>query len=290
MVVPALRETLDSYLGRLAAANRCDHEALRAHIAGDIRRTARITADGLATASGQPAALLLRAIPELSRAPTQFGNRPSQPYGSPRSECRHCALARGRIRAATVHAHHHEAVCRQHLRWLGDAHADSDGGQPDLGRHPQIVQTNLRHRRLIRIRGLDAATTAYRDAAWVCERWHEHQVHDHGFIDRLKLFHGPSWNLATTDATIQAARYPQIVALAALLASPHWRAKADQDQQAEFAEQVRRTVAPRYEWSLRSPHRRYDPLVQALGHHLRPVTHISTQDLRSKRSANSECR
>jgi TniQ len=274
-VVPAHRETLDSYLARLAAANRLDREALRAHIAGDERRATPITPERLAAASNQTPDLLRRAIPELEpptpSSPGPRPRRPDLPFGAPRNECRRCAAARGRRRPAAVLAHHHQAVCPRHHRWLGDAYLDGDNGeQPDLAGHCQIIQANIRHRRITRRHGIHPATTAYRDAAWICRRWHDHHDHDRQFLDQLKDFHGPDLNLTITDATIQASRYPQVVALTRLLASPHWQAKTTPTEPVEFIAEIRRTVAPDYNWTLASPNRWIDPLVQTLGHHLRP--------------------
>lgn len=266
-VVPAHRETLDSYLARLASANRLDHAALRAHIAGDSRRATPLPLPRLSTVSGQPSEVLLRAIWDLESAPRSSPPAASS-AGSARLECRQCAASRGRPKAATVHAEHHQAVCQKHQRWLGDAHTPSRGLQPDLSRHPQILRANLTHRRLVRRHGLGQATDAYRDAAKVSQRWHEYRDHDHELDALLTVFHGPGWNLTSTDPTIQAARYPQIVALTRLLASPYWRAKAEQDDPAPFVAEVQRTVAPGYIWTLASSYRRFDPLVQALG---RPV-------------------
>lgn len=272
-VAPAHRETLDSYVARLAAANGMDRALLRAHIAADPRRGTALPVARLAVVSGRTSEVLVQAIPEL-----ELSARPARVvrgalavrYGSPRRECRRCAVARGRPQPATVHAGHHEAVCRTHRLWLGDGYVDDRGGQPDLSRQLAIVRANVAHRRLVCRHGSGRVVRAYREAAWVCQRWHEYHDHDDEFVELLTGFHGPGWNLASTDPSIQAARYPQIVALTRLLASPYWRARAQASNPTGFVVEVRRTVASRYVWTLASSYRRFDPLVQTLGHRLRP--------------------
>jgi len=64
-VRPVANETLASFLHRLAAANRLDHDELRSYIAADSHKRARIPLDRLAALSGQPELTLRRAIFDL---------------------------------------------------------------------------------------------------------------------------------------------------------------------------------------------------------------------------------
>jgi hypothetical protein len=71
--------------------------------------------------------------------------------------------------------------------------------------------------------------------------------------------------LHADDPTLAAAAYPQVVALARLLISPYWRTLAVGDSsagQALFGQELRRTVAPSYQWP--QPRGSRDPLYQRL--------------------------
>lgn len=79
----------------------------------------------------------------------------------------------------------------------------------------------------------------------------------------MTIFHGRQpRQLAFNDPTIHAAAYPQAVALAGLLASPHWRSLARQHSsgRTRFFDELRATVAPDYPW----PCYHHDPLVEWL--------------------------
>lgn len=56
----------------------------------------------------------------------------------------------------------------------------------------------------------------------ICLRWHQSQYHDEGFLRRLTIFHGEISRISRDDPSVHAATYPDIVALAQLLASAYW--------------------------------------------------------------------
>ena len=99
---------------------------------------------------------------------------------------------------------------------------------------------------------------ALRDAQRICIGWRLDGLPDPSFGRRMEIFCGPGrddrddWAAQALDA----ATYPQTVALARLLASPYWRARilgthwAGHD---EFTAELRRTVAPGYTWTTRLP-------------------------------------
>jgi hypothetical protein len=99
----------------------------------------------------------------------------------------------------------------------------------------------------------------------ICLRWHESLHHDEGFWRRLTIFHGRISRISGDDPTVHAVTYPDIVALARLLASAYWMSVAVSGRlrcQQLFAEEMRRTVAPRYEWP--QPPGSWDPLFRYL--------------------------
>ncbi len=267
-VTPAADETLTSYLGRLARANRLDAEALRVHLTRDKRKSASVPVETLAVLSGQPRRALAYAILELcSRdelATMRLNGRP-RPGNGGRAPCLNCTLARGHRGGGVWCWNLHDGVvCHKHRRWIGDGTDHPLPGQPDLSRQPEILQANLRHRRLIRWHGRTVATTAYREARYICDRWHQRGEHDQDFERLMSVFHPGHWRLSPSDPTIHAARYPQIIALAALLASPFWQAAAEQQwpEPTMFTDEVRRTVAPRFRWTLNRPYGAFNPLVE----------------------------
>lgn len=261
-VAPVLAETLDSYLRRLALANRLDPDALRAHLAGDPRRYARVPLDVLARVSGQRPHALRHAIHEFG--PTRLG--PRHP-GTVRRRCVPCTRARGHRDDAWCWSHNHDVLCLRHLRWTGDGHNYALGhAQPDLRGQPDILAAHRRHHRLIRRHGYENTAAAFQKARHICHRWHRRGDHEHDFRRLMSLFHGPTWRISPADPTVHAASYPQIVALTRLLVSPFWRATAYQDwpQPKEFLTELRRTVAPDYHWTIHRAYGRYEPLVELI--------------------------
>lgn len=69
----------------------------------------------------------------------------------------------------------------------------------------------------------------------------------------MRIFHGSGWEVPAAHPTIAAAAYPQVVALARLLISPYWKSLASDFHDVRhplslFAREMRRTVAPGYDW------------------------------------------
>ena len=98
-------------------------------------------------------------------------------------------------------------------------------------------------------------------AEHICRQWHAQRQHDEQFGRRMRIFHGADWPLPANAPTIAAAAYPEVVALARLLTSPHWRSLVTgipEDGDALFAREVQKTVAPEYKWP--QPRSSRDPL------------------------------
>ncbi|GAA2987110.1 hypothetical protein GCM10017559_03570 [Streptosporangium longisporum] len=104
--------------------------------------------------------------------------------------------------------------------------------------------------------------SAYLKAKNICHQWIDEYSHDGGFERRLDIFHGTDWRIKRDDPTFYAAAYPEIIALTRLLASPYWQALAFENLSYphRFIEEVRRTVAPHYQWPLGVYRERYEPL------------------------------
>lgn len=224
---PVHHETLGSYLGRLADANRLKPSLLPG-ILGDPRPMQRDTdfirpwqpgaIDDLATLTGRTPAALRRALPALRMPPAAAKNAAPRI----RPACRACMAARN-IRGLVIqHAANHECVCLHHRRWL----AAPD--QHRLDTLPEVLRANIRHRRLTRradtlIDGHRAHLDAqHRVRAWFAdathtnlnERW-AHRLHLLG-EDPFGNPHYPS------QERVDLAAYPEAVILSCLYASHHW--------------------------------------------------------------------
>lgn len=273
-VPPVPDETITSYLARLAEANRADPVALRRLVTGGHRKDAEIPLPGLAAITGLPPASLAYAMPQIctaqQRAHLAVANRPRPRLRGEVVPCRPCTAGAAGGRAITVWALHDHVVCRRHRRWLSEETA-----QPDLSGQPEILDAARRHRWLIRRHGRDTVMRAFRDARSICIGWRlEPDDGDPGFQRRMRIFHGRTWLEVEEDChqTFEAANYPQVVALTRLLASPYWREQILQRGRPwhdEFVDELRRTVAPEYIWSIHPRRRRpgqredrYDPLLE----------------------------
>jgi hypothetical protein len=262
-VKPFPRETTESYLGRLADANRVDLKALRFHIAGGRRPCAAFFAARLSVVSNLPEHTLHCALPDLG--PTDSFRSLSEPRFTQRNyndgpACRLCVLGVGISASVRCWKQPEDVICLRHRRWTC-SWAGED--QPDLSSQPDILQAHKRHLRLVRRFGRSAVAFGYAVADHICRQWHEQRRYDKGFQRRMQIFHCTEWRLPRTDPTIAAAIYPQVIALTRLLASPYWQSQAipgNPSGQARFAREVRQMVAPGYIWP--QPSRSADPLYQ----------------------------
>jgi hypothetical protein len=155
-----------------------------------------------------------------------------------------------------------DVVCLHHHCWLDGGGYDDD--QPMLSNQPSIVRANIQHRRLVRRYGYKDIDRAYVIAEYVVSEWHRDRRFEEDFLQRMEIFHGADWRAAQDAPTVLASEYPQIVALARLIGTPHWRSLAlSADGRSRFLDELRRTVAPGYTWSSeRYRYPRLDPLVQ----------------------------
>jgi len=258
-VAPFPGEILSSYLRRLAHANCLDPEALRGHIAGRYRQQS-VPADRLAIAAGVPAATLEHALADLDGGKVwifRLGQIPIHPMTSGPA-CGLCAFARGATEPVWCRKHPEQVICLRHRRWIGTGAATA---QPCLDGQPDILQAHKQHLRLVRRFGREQVMIGFAFADHICRQWHAQRQHDEGFRRRMRIFHGPDWEVPAADPTIAAAAYPQVVALARLLISPYWGSLAVSFYHIEhslFAQEMQNTVAPGYQWP--QPRFSKDPL------------------------------
>lgn len=233
---PVHRETIGSYLNRLAEANHLTIGNLSSLI-GPSRQHRRVdnrigywTPDGLsrlAALTGRSTSTLIRAMPPLGSIgdPLRHLRSATEEVVEPRRRlaCRLC-MARRHIHGLVVRSTpHHEAVCHRHHRWLlGDE-------QHDLTQLPEVLRANLRHQRIVR-RGVHPSTAlAYIDAREVLTRWFKSESSGESLRQRWNRrldvlgedpFGDPH---RPAEARIELAAYPEAVALTGLFSAPYWR-------------------------------------------------------------------
>lgn len=259
-VAPFLDETLDSYLDRLAWANRLDRTALRRHLSGSRLKSVPVPIARLAALTGYRKRSLRYAILELStddeRVIMTVSNRP-WPGPEVRGGCHRCLhkLSRMRNSPGIIRLQHPEdmVICLRHRRWI-QAATSFEAQQPDLSPQPDILRAHRMRRRLNR-RGYYHLYGALLVAERIVSQWAGEEQHKERFHQRMRIFHGEAWlaKVPRQHPTISAARYPEVIALARLLTVPYWRSLAldthDPVPDDRFLAEVRRTVAPGYEWS-----------------------------------------
>ncbi|MFI6457044.1 TniQ family protein [Streptosporangium amethystogenes] len=282
-VAPFPNETLDSYLNRLARANRLDAQALQTYLAQDHRKTAKVPVDRLSAISGTPEHALRYAIVELRTAEELARINISRSYitgyitgRSPSTvsrtmACRRCTLTRGHQDAVWCWHRHEDVVCFRHRRWIGPGSVRSGSSQLDLTDQPEILHAAKQHRRLIRRHGRIGVDHAYAEADFICQQWHTRHSHEDDFSRRMSIFLGEEWHIQRLHPTIYAAKYPQVVALTRLLVSPYWQSVAFEDlpRPRRFIAEVQRTVASDYFWPIHPSYGHFEPLADWFNDQLR---------------------
>ncbi|GCB53342.1 TniQ family protein [Streptomyces sp. NL15-2K] len=229
------RETVGSYLNRLADANRLPVRYLAGllghnrHHRRDDNRTDHWTPRallGLSALTGRAPAELVHAMPALAELSEgqRIGPRPSTGHGDAlhRPACRPCMARRGIDGLVVRETLPHEAVCPRHHRWLlGDE-------QHLLRVLPDVRRANQRHRRLTSRRRGSAPEQSYRTARDSLLKWFhtaaETQLQQR-WTDRIHLLGEDIYGdpLRPSPNRIEIATYPETVILTSLLSSPHWR-------------------------------------------------------------------
>jgi hypothetical protein len=226
------RETLESYLSRLASANHLEPRDLRVHL-GMRSPTMPPDLDRLSTLTGNSArrltGMLADAVPPPGR--TRLAPRRGRPA------CRHCTRRRG-IPTDVWCVAVDQRVCLRHRRWLGGL-TEEPGDQHDLTPVPEITAAQRRHRRLIRRRGTETGRAAIGDAATIIAGWSEpDQLHERRQcrIDSLlatRSDHTEPLERRVEPSVLAMVDYPEVATLATLLADPHWRSIASADHRAD---------------------------------------------------------
>jgi hypothetical protein len=222
-LAPAQQETLASWLHRMATAHALVTAELRHHLRigphlADDPDELRALARRLAALTGRPADRLTRALPELRvPAPDWLALRHLAQRACPRCTARHQA---GPVRRLFAH---HEYLCVRHGYWIGPPDATrGDPPRQPAGRLPELVFAQHRLRRTTRRHGWAATFDATAAATSICVNL------------RFSAEHHPLWTLwqrrldllmptGYRRSLFIAAIYPEVCALASVLAAADWR-------------------------------------------------------------------
>ena len=278
------RDPVLLYLARVAAANHVPDRAVwdraRNH-SPDTDEDPLVRSRWIAALAGIDQQRLLSAVPDLQvgstgpSGPLPVTGRPLPNHALGRPPCRFCAARRGAppLRSADrgwliepeVWVSVEDNVCLRHHVWIGPD-ADSYDQQLDLRALPEVIQAQIRHRRLVRRRGRRETFLAYTDAAdiwWQLAWLHDYTAErDQRLHRRVDTGVDPE-DLDFHDPLRRAVIYPETVALTALLASSYWRKKiVDRRPQAHPARQAFHTEFARRITPHHDQHDRVERLVQ----------------------------
>jgi hypothetical protein len=248
-VRPVHRETVQSYLARLARLNHIHDRTFLAELVGTDRTRAFRDPHRLSVITGYSPDNLTHALPELRSKPPGYVRRR---HGSAPA-CPQCT--RGHLGGIIQRFFRDdERICLDHLRWAGPG---IRAALPhNLHQLPDVSTAARRHLRVRRRHDPDLVDAAVEEAEDIIMTWLERNSWPLRVEQRLDLLLGSGHRpVTTTQDAFHIAIYPDVVALAAILVSPHWRRLATTpgaECRAEFfAEVCRRFSFPphRFSWS-----------------------------------------
>ncbi|MFY1673950.1 TniQ family protein [Plantactinospora sp. WMMB334] len=232
-LAPARHETLTSWLRRLAAVHGLPSSTLDQHV-GIQRRVRHVDAAAaalrrLAAITGYQPVGLAWALPELRLPPADWRSlRHLAQRACPRCTARHEG---GQVRQLFAHD---EYLCTRHGYWIGPPDGIHDDPPLSLAaRLPELVAAQHRLRRATRRHGWAATFDATVSATRIC-------------LDlRFSAPHHPLWRRweqrlhllmpgGYRRSLFMAAIFPEVTALAAVIASPTGRAVTAQQRPVEF--------------------------------------------------------
>lgn len=254
---PVNRETWSTYLRRLARVNHVDAEDLEETVTSGkrnrwARRNTRLDLRRLAVITGYPAARLENALPELQHT------LPWPLVEPPRPACPRC-VRRHRGGPVRIYLSEYEHVCVRHSIWFGTLGPANHGwsqpaGPIDVSALPMIRAAQRRHHRLIHRHGAQATGRAMRSAVAAWDRMHHYRPLGPHDWERIGILRPGADTVGHNDPLAHAVRYPEIVIIAGVLASPEWHATATARREAAFAEIARRVALDGYSWQPNARH------------------------------------
>lgn len=232
-LAPAQQETIASWLHRLATVHGLSSGDLRQHLRIGSHRTGDVAelrglACQLAVLTGYPAERLARALPELRLpSPDWRGLRHLAQRACPRCVARHEG---GPVRRLFAH---HEYLCVRHGYWVGPPDPTRDDPPRRLAASlPELVAGQRRLRHAQGRHGWAAAFDATVTATQICiELRFSAEAHPlwNRWERRLDLLMPTGYQRSLFIAAV----FPEVAALAAVLAAPDWRLLAPRNDPAD---------------------------------------------------------
>jgi hypothetical protein len=230
-LAPVTRETLSSYINRLATVNYIDSNELADTVAIGRSSGPRViakrffNAENFAAVTGHSTKTLTRALPELAQPQHRFFAH---------REIQACPGCSRRHRGGTVLIHPvpQQHVCVRHSIWLGTLGPDSSSWI----QNPGARSTSAPFRRSALPSGATTVSSAAtaprprsRPSARPTDTWERSNSSDGlGMTqwERIRVLRPGATSISQHDPVASAVCYPEIVMMAGVLASPYWQAVA----------------------------------------------------------------
>ena len=235
---PFHRETIGSFLTRLASANRIRtwHMLQLTSISGQQQRGFTPATDNwlgwspstphrIAALAGRPLAALAAAFPAIAEFLADPARPPAPQAGKIQRACRRCAAAQNITSMVIIRASPHDYLCIRHRLWH---HGIRD---VDLRPLPQVTDAQRRHDQHVRTLPASDITHAHQQARsiideWITSSWHpaltgqwQHRLR---LIDAADARHSSPW--------LNAVTHPELLGVASLLlAARHREIDADRE-------------------------------------------------------------
>ena len=220
---PFHRETIGSFLTRLASANRIRVASLLELAAISVAEQPDFTpaTDGyrgwspstpsrIAALCGRPMDSLAAAFPPVAEFLAQ---PPPAPHtGKIQRACRHCAAAQNITSMVIVRARPHDYLCVRHRLWHNDIR------DIDLRPLPQVTNAQRRHDQDVRTLPADAVARAHRQALHIIDEWiirSSQPALTAQWQHRLRLLN--AGDARHPSPHLNAATHPELLAVASLL-------------------------------------------------------------------------
>lgn len=222
---PFHRETIGSFLTRLASANRIPIWHMLQLTAISLREQCQFTPatddwlgwspstpHQIAALTGRPLASLAITFPAVAGFLAHPARPPVPQPGKIQRACRHCAAAQNITSMVIVRARPHDYLCVRHCLWHHDTR------DIDLRPLPQVTTAQRRHDQHVRTLPATDIADAHQQARniideWITWSWHpaltsqwQHRLH---LIGARNVWHPSPW--------LNAVTHPELLAVARLL-------------------------------------------------------------------------
>ncbi|MBA8808060.1 hypothetical protein [Promicromonospora sukumoe] len=174
----------------------------------------------LAPEQAEPEGVVAHLVALTGLSPTTFERGlywPGDHAYETRYACTRCTTGRSIPETVMIGAVHGISVCLKHQRWLSYAHGMSAWRQFSIADMPEMIAAGRRHHNLVRRHGRRRVLEAEQIAFECIADWSRIRgMMPQGLYDRYDQLR------ASGRDDTEAAAYPSVMALAAVIASPYW--------------------------------------------------------------------